>query len=330
MTPLIIGILICITLSDILLANRDKIPNWHRMSRISLGIFFGIAFVIGSGEAFFRCCYAMTEGRLASNNWADRYFEENSYGYRDDEWNVESWDDKRTVLVLGDSIGVGWGIEDPDDRFTDVLQQNLGDDYAVINTALPGLSTMEQIEKLETFELLPDPDIVLLQYALNDIEGAALTVGLGTDFDEPPEIVQRSHLADYIYTRDINNVGFNDEFWEWQYNAYDHPSIWGAHEDELRHFANYTAERDIPVIAVLFPNMADPVTSIPYIDRVAQVLDDYEHISVMRLFDEAAAWGVEASTVSVRDSHPNEAFHRFVGEALYERYFADTSLLTRP
>jgi hypothetical protein len=321
MVPMTIAILIAITLGDLLLSNRERIPNWPLVSRVVLGTFFAIAFLLGTAEGYFRWFHASTEGRLASNNWAARYWEDNSYGYRDHEWQPGTWDERETVLVLGDSIGAGWAIEDNEDRFGDVLQDHLGDDYAVINAALPGLSTMEQIDKLETFELLPNPDTVILQYTLNDIEGAALQVGLGPDFPPPPELAQRSHLADFIYTRDVNNVGFNDTFWAWQYAAYDNFAVWNAHDAELRYLADYTAEQDIRLIVVIFPNMVDPIGSVPYVDRVAQVFEGYPHVEVLKLFDDVAERGVAASIVSIRDSHPNAAFHRHVGDRLYELYF---------
>ena len=83
-----------------------------------------------AGRFFFRYFYAESENVFtgASLNWLARYWHENSLGYRDREWTPEDLAGKQTILVTGDSFAAGWGINDPADRFGDVLAQHLGDE----------------------------------------------------------------------------------------------------------------------------------------------------------------------------------------------------------
>ena len=71
--------------------------------------------------------------------------------------------------------------------------------------------------------------------------------------------------------------------------------------------------------------MEDVVRSVPYVDRVKFVFEGRgygEH--VLTLYDEVAAWNQPESPVaSPRDAHPSAAFHRYVGELMYERWFAN-------
>jgi len=120
-----------------------------------------IGFALVAGELFFRFAYVDTEGRLASERWVERYWQTNTLGFRDREWIPTDWAAKTTVVIVGDSFAAGWGVEDPADRFGDVLGARLGDGYAVINLGLPGTSTPEQLETLRAFPL-EYPDIVIL------------------------------------------------------------------------------------------------------------------------------------------------------------------------
>ena len=305
----------------LLLAARQR--RWLRLATIatnSLIAYGAVVLMLASGEVFFRYLYQDTEGRLASRNWENRYWQENTLGYRDREWVPADWKDKKTILALGDSFTAGWGIDDPADRFTDVLAALLGDRYVVINVGKRGSSTAQQLRMLDNHPL-QNPDVILWQYFLNDIEEAALSVGLGPLFDRPPRLVRESYLVNFLYAR--QNAGFGPQYWAWEYNAYDHAAIWEAHQAELEAMVEAARRRNAQLIVVMFPNMQDPVGSIPYVDRVAHVLEDQGVTDVLKLFDDVAAWDPEAVIVSPRDAHPSVAFHHFVGQKLYDLFFAE-------
>jgi len=278
-----------------------------------------IGFALVAGELFFRFAYVDTEGRLASERWVERYWQTNTLGFRDREWIPTDWAAKTTVVIVGDSFAAGWGVEDPADRFGDVLGARLGDGYAVINLGLPGTSTPEQLETLRAFPL-EYPDIVILQYFLNDIEYAALTLGLGIDIPQPPRLLRESYLGNFIYAR--FTAGFQPDYWSWQYGMYDRADVWAVHRAELEAFADHVESIGAQLIVVIFPNLQDPVGSIAYVDRVAAVFEGRGHDAVLKLFDAAAAWPREELIVSERDGHASAAFHRYVGERLYADFFA--------
>ncbi|MCA9910051.1 MAG: hypothetical protein KC519_15440, partial [Anaerolineae bacterium] len=268
----------------------------------------------------FRYFYADTEGRLASNNWMERYWQLNSWGYRDREWTPEDWQGKTTVAIVGDSLAAGWGIVDPADRFSDVLANELGSDYAVFNLGVPGSSTPEQ---LDTLKALPvQPNVVILQYFLNDIDYASLSLGQNLNITDIPPLAQESHLVDFVYAR--ANAGFGQDYWTLHYAAYDNLAVWRVHEGELNAFADYVDRIGARLIVVIFPNLQDPVTSVAYVDRVAQVFEARGVTDILRLYDVAAAWKREDVIVSPRDAHPSVALHHYVGETLYERFFQTT------
>lgn len=304
-------------------------PRSLRLRSVGRGLlitWFTLLLIVGAGEVFFRYFYAESENVFtgATLNWLARYWHENSLGYRDREWTPEDLAGKQTIIVTGDSFAAGWGINDPADRFSDVLAQNLGDQWAVINLGIYGTATPEQLERLKAYPL-QDPDVVLMQYFLNDIDYAGLKLGLLPEAKPKPAWVEGSYLLDFLYVRllaQFLDPEFNRDWWDWNYDAYDNVGIWSVHEQEIEDYIDYVESIHARLIVVIFPNMLDPVRSIPYVDRVAQVFEARGHRDILKLFDAAAAWTPQDRMVSARDTHPSIAFHHLVGDLLYQQYFA--------
>ncbi len=77
------------------------------------------------------------------------------------------------VLALGDSITLGWGVEQ-DEMFTKglerLLTQRRGAPVEVITAAVGGWNTVHEVAFLEREGLAFDPDVLLLVYVVNDNE----------------------------------------------------------------------------------------------------------------------------------------------------------------
>lgn len=311
-------------------AGIQKRVLWlQRIARGLLVTYFTIALVLLLGEAYFRFVYAESDGlpTLASRNWLARYWQTNASGYRDVEWNTEQVAQRKSVLVLGDSFAAGWGIENPDARFGSVLAQQLGDEYAVVNLGKEGASTVEETANLQAYPL-DTVDVVVLQYYLNDIENAALSIGLNPQLDptqDMPAWVNESYLANFIYWRLVARfrpqLQGTQTYWDWLYSMYDNSTVWAIHEEQLKNFANAVEAKGAQLIVVIFPNMLDPTRSVPYVDRVAQAFEasGYGNRNIIKLFDAAAATPLQERIVSERDAHASAAFNRMVGDMLYER-----------
>jgi hypothetical protein len=105
-------------------------------SLLTLAIFLGISewavrhYVIYSDGLGFTLMY---------DRWHKKYWHPvNSQGYRDIEWSAEQLAGKTKIIVTGDSFPAGHGTNNVADRFPNVLQQELGDDYAVMLVARQG------------------------------------------------------------------------------------------------------------------------------------------------------------------------------------------------
>jgi lysophospholipase L1-like esterase len=310
----------------VLRAAQHSHPRLRRVGGgllISLG---SLACMGGMGELYFRYVYADSENTitLATRNWLDRYWQTNSLGFRDREWSAADLSDKVRVYITGDSFTAGWGIENPADRYTDVLGARLGSTHAVVNLGVYGTATPEQLELLRNYPFQP-PDVVVVQYFLNDVNYAGLRLGLLPEPKPLPNWATESYLANFLYTRLLSRFldpEFGRDWWQWSYDAYDNVAIWDLHREEIEAYIDYVEGINARLIVVLFPNMLDPVRSVAYIDRVAQVFEARGHRDILKLFDAVAAWPLEDRIVSPRDTHPSIAFHHYVGEEIYRRFFA--------
>jgi lysophospholipase L1-like esterase len=311
--------------------------RFKRLRGITSGLLVSLITVVGllgMGEVYFRnyadSGFPFTE-TLASINWMQRYFTINAEGFRDREWTDEELQSRRVVYAIGDSFTQGWGIDNPEDRFSNVLGGLLGDEYAVLNLGRINTATGTQLSLLrDQVNAHPDihPETVIWQYYLNDIEFAGFNiVGLyRPEFPARPPIADESYLANYLYwnyaRRNIvvpNGVGY----WQFMYNAYDNSVVWDAHRREIDELVEYVESLGARLIVVIFPNPSDPVGSVAYVDRVAQAVEANDEHNILRLYDVVAATPLSQIVVSTLDSHPSVWFNHYVGEQLYQQFFLE-------
>jgi hypothetical protein len=96
----------------------------------------------------------------------------NSHGMRGPEIERTPTDGKFRVLLLGDSVTWGWGVDD-DETYASILRQKLGPDVDVVNAAVPGWGTDQVSMWLEREGEGWAPDLVLYCFIFNDIQSNA-------------------------------------------------------------------------------------------------------------------------------------------------------------
>jgi len=101
------------------------------------------------------------------------YTEINSFGMRDEEFDIDSIRNLYKIAVIGDSHAYSISVKNIAETFPSQLEkflnQNIGQRIVkVLNFGVPGYNTNQELEVLKTKALMFEPRMVVLQYFLND------------------------------------------------------------------------------------------------------------------------------------------------------------------
>jgi lysophospholipase L1-like esterase len=249
--------------------------------------------------------------------------------YRDRSWTEADVQGKTKIMVVGDSFTAAWGVCDVQKRFSNLLQTQLGDGYAVFNVAVPGWETSHHIMYPKLYP--HKPDIVILSYMANDIYGAIQKSG--EDRTRSPVTIpwwyntplRESYLLDFVYwqviykqflyRRQVAEAGIN--LWKTQLDSYFIPAIWDEQKREIITFIDWTREINAPLIVITWPRLDDRQNSVQQMSMVEAIFKErgIPIISTLDLFRDEPA---EKLIVSNIDPHPSEYSHNKVAEALYK------------
>lgn len=99
-------------------------------------------------------------------------FQTNSKGLRDREFSYDRRPGTLRILMLGDSLTVGWGVpvEQTFSKKIEKLFTADGVDAEVINTGVGNYNTIQEVEYFLTEGFKYRPDIVVLNFFVNDAE----------------------------------------------------------------------------------------------------------------------------------------------------------------
>jgi lysophospholipase L1-like esterase len=93
----------------------------------------------------------------------------NRAGFRDTEHAVEKPAHITRVIIVGDSVTEGSGLRQ-EELFASYLQALLGSRYEIINLGMSGLNTLQEIHILDMEGMKYAPDIVVVNFILNDCD----------------------------------------------------------------------------------------------------------------------------------------------------------------
>lgn len=135
--------------------------------------------------------------RLVSND-PDRGFHDhidiNAFGLREREIETKKRPGVRRILVIGDSVVFGSGLE-AGERFSDLLARTLGNNVEVINAGVPGWGNDQELLFYETKLRSLNPDVVVLTITgNNDIVNNALDGALIEGGTKPRFVVDGDSL----------------------------------------------------------------------------------------------------------------------------------------
>ena len=180
----------------------------------------------------------------------------NSLGFRDREHTVEKPAGVYRVMVTGDSVAQGYGLEKDEEVFSAVVEKLLTDagmKAEVFNFAVSGYNTQQEVETLRAKGLEYAPDLVIVAYCLNDTRQSCGYIMDHLLAEESKHRVSSrimarlrfSALARLVYFRFVKPAELTDKYAQ-------------LNEDTVEHYfdvlAGLSKERSFDVLVVSFPN----------------------------------------------------------------------------
>jgi hypothetical protein len=243
-------------------------------------------------------------------------------GYRD--YPPAPNDERTHILVAGDSLVAGYGMNAIDNTFPHLLGNLLGENFTVNIVAQPGWGISTAFGALQSYPT--QPDIVVLSHYINDIaEGSA-----GQQYHQPfPSIrlepsenqrwwVENFYIANFLYYRVFlytqhDSVGLYNG---WLRGAYENPDVWNAYQGEMQAWVDWSAANDVELVVIVWSNL---LAIDGWRDVTEPVVTYFEQqdIPVVDMGDYLAGENPAKLTVNLFDAHPGEYSHQVAAENLY-------------
>ena len=166
--------------------------------------------------------------------------------------------------------------------------------------------------------LLLAPDLVIVGFCLNDMEGKNNDVPMLAYRVRKPEphwsaLVEYA-MATYEWRRARTEVT------DFAARVRERPAVWNATQDGLRNLAAICKQADIPLVVAVFPMLSQlDLEPYPYAELIAMVeafcaTEQIPCVDVSPAFvghaDEMDLW------VHVTDQHPNDVGHRMMANSI--------------
>jgi lysophospholipase L1-like esterase len=260
----------------------------------------------------------------------------NRLGYRDRDHAVAKPAGAYRIVVLGDSIAAGLHIESNEDVFPAVLERLLGDRglrAEVINLAVSGYNTQQEVETLRVRGLRYQPDLVLVAYTLSSrgrLDGDIMKTLLEDERRQPGVSSVRAgtwlvHSALYRLLRYRvmgagGRPGSTDEVE--RYLALVSADTVAPYFGELRQLAH---DHHFQVLIAVFPRFVRTFKRYPFGEQhqfVQELARQKGFALVDLLVPFSACRDASAEPISSETFHPTPYGHRCAAEAIAKAVLA--------
>ncbi|MGE0151104.1 MAG: SGNH/GDSL hydrolase family protein [Reyranellaceae bacterium] len=230
----------------------------------------------------------------------------NALGLRDRDYTPAKPAGAVRIVMLGDSVTFGWGvrIEDTPSKMVERLLNagTAAPRYEVINTGVGNYNTVQEVTYFLNRGLQLDPDIVVLNYFINDAE--------------PTPLRKQSALAERSYAAvaglsafdTLSRAYFGKADWREYYSNLYRPdaAAWQAAQQSIRDLARRCRERGIKLLIANYPEL-HVLQDYPFaaVTQAVRALAAAENVPFVDLLPSVAALPPESLWVSPTDAHPN-------------------------
>ena len=245
-------------------------------------------------------------------------FQTNSKKLRDWEYSYERRPETLRILMLGDSLTVGWGvpIEQTFSKRIEKLFANDGIEAEVINTGVGNYNTIQEVEYFLTEGVKYRPDIVVLNFFVNDAEPVLK--------HEPPSILARVYYACIFVLGRVDALArkfLNKKDWsEYYLGLYEggNSEGWLNAKHSIGKLASYCRSNGIALVITNLPELHDVkhyrFEQISNLVRDAATQYGTQYVDILSHLqkeESSALW------VTPGDPHPNGRANDLISQGVY-------------
>ncbi|MGE0004272.1 MAG: SGNH/GDSL hydrolase family protein [Parvibaculaceae bacterium] len=243
----------------------------------------------------------------------------NSQGLRDREIPIERTSGVRRIVLVGDSLTLGWGVA-AEETFAKRLERLFAADgrqVEVVNTGVGNWNTVQEVRYFLTKGAAYKPDIVVLGFFVNDAE-------LAQPARQPSFLMRHCYACIFVLGR-IDSVKRRflggqtwDEYYLGLFGNGDTPG-WLAAKDAIRQLADYCKTNGIRLIIANLPELHD-VKNYRF-DEITRLVADTARENGVDFVDLLPSLRQEESSslwVTAPDPHPNGRANELIAKGLYD------------
>ena len=307
---------------------------------ILLGCSLSAAFVGGelvTRYAFRDVTTTDDNGSYFARKWNRAHVTLNPAGFRERVYSAKPRVDVIRVAVVGDSFTFGQGV-DVENRFSNLLERRLNrsrHEVEVLNFGRPGAESADHVRTLEQSVLPANPNGVLLQWLMNDLEDdkseRPRQIPLWPHWTERV-LVERSalfYLASRAWTQAQPRLLDQKSYWEYMRERFPSASA-PAFQEALSHmdaFFQLCNRHGIHVAVILFPNMAPSLSTGQYeFAYLHDIVREFCRSRGIPVVDLLPFYAKASATTELRlsrlDNHPGPSAHALAAD------WIDSSLAT--
>ncbi len=250
----------------------------------------------------------------------------NARGLRSPDFEIPKPVGTHRVLVLGDSVTFGWGVEEEQNfsrRLERALRSRLACPVEVVNSGVSGYGTVEEADYFSHEGLDLEPDVVLIYYVENDNQSVAHVGGPMASFLKD-WVVYRSQLVSTVlyawrlgsWKAQAQAAGGDRAAYAAEQRAWDQRPGTAASMAALREIADVAKRHGIRVILASHPNSLADRSLDAVRDRLLREAAAANGMIFVDIAPAIVPYRDRDIAVSKTDLHPNGFAHGLIAEAL--------------
>ncbi len=229
---------------------------------------------------------------------------------------------KKRILFIGDSFTFGWGIA-VGERFSNQVQNQLDslypNQYEVLNSGVGNTNSTMQVELFQTKGILLKPDLVVLNYFINDAEPTPKIMGKIGYW-----LFSKSYLLAFLSDKSQKiKVNLNQNFnWKTYYSDLYLPSkpALETNKNALIDLTKYCKTHQIKLFISNIPELHQ-TQNYPFLEANAFIRSIAEDTQTpfIDLLQPLKTYNPQALWVSPEDAHANALANKIMGNAIAKK-----------